>query len=167
MTRNVPVEYANFDIDADGFIYTVTEAANTTTDAVKKLNPAGYNIWDNAVGDEYSFGDVASEYDSTTNKTYKCRLTDICVSDNGTINVLDSVIFFASSVQRTPLPIRQEASLDQTLSRQEATRSISLTEQRTISQFILKQLSVMSFTEQSSSMTRVDTQTQELTGKKL
>ena len=86
MTRNVPVEYANFDIDADGFIYTVTEAANTTTDAVKKLNPAGYNIWDNAVGDEYSFGDVASEYDSTTNKTYKCRLTDICVSDNGTIN---------------------------------------------------------------------------------
>ena len=77
MTRNVPVEYANFDIDADGFIYTVTEAANTTTDAVKKLNPAGYNIWDNAVGDEYSFGDVASEYDSTTNKTYKCRLTDI------------------------------------------------------------------------------------------
>ena len=89
MTRNVPVEYANFDIDADGFIYTVTEAANTTTDAVKKLNPAGYNIWDNAVGDEYSFGDVASEYDSTTNKTYKCRLTDICVSDNGTINVLD------------------------------------------------------------------------------
>ena len=89
MTRNVPVEYANFDIDADGFIYTVTEAANTTTDAVKKLNPAGYNIWDNAVGDEYSFGDVASEYDSTTNKTYKCRLTDICVSNNGTINVLD------------------------------------------------------------------------------
>ena len=78
MTRNVPVEYANFDIDADGFIYTVTEAANTTTDAVKKLNPAGYNIWDNAVGDEYSFGDVASEYDSTTNKT--CLLyTSRCV----------------------------------------------------------------------------------------
>ncbi len=89
MTRNVPVEYANFDIDEDGFIYTVTEAANATTDAVKKLNPAGYNIWDNAVGDEYSFGDVASEYDATTNTTYKCRLTDIVVSDNGTINILD------------------------------------------------------------------------------
>lgn len=81
--------------------------------------------------------------------------------------MISSVIFFASLVQRTPLPIRQEASLDQTLSKQEATRSISLTEQRTISQFILKQLSVMSFTEQFSSMTRVDTQTQELTGKKL
>ena len=40
MARNVPVEYANFDIDADGFIYTVTEVS-TSTDAVKKLNPSG------------------------------------------------------------------------------------------------------------------------------
>lgn len=89
MTRNVPVEYANFDIDEDGFIYTVTEAANTTTDAVKKLNPAGYNIWDNSAGDEYKFGDIASEYDATTNSSYTTRLTDIVVSDNGILNVLD------------------------------------------------------------------------------
>lgn len=89
MTRNVPVEYANFDIDEDGFIYTVTEAANTTTDAVKKLNPAGYNIWDNSAGNEYTFGDVAGEYDATTNSSYSTRLTDIVVSDNGIINVLD------------------------------------------------------------------------------
>lgn len=89
MTRNVPVEYANFDIDEDGFIYTVTEAANTTTDAVKKLNPAGYNIWDNNAGNEYKFGDIASEYDATTNSSYTTRLTDICISNNGLINVLD------------------------------------------------------------------------------
>lgn len=89
MARNVPVEYANFDIDEDGFIYTVTEAANTTTDAVKKLNPAGYNIWDNETGDEYKFGDIASEYDETQNQTYSTRLTDIVVSNNGIINVLD------------------------------------------------------------------------------
>ena len=89
MTRNVPVEYANFDIDEGGFIYTVTEAANTTTDAVKKLNPAGYNIWDNSAGNEYKFGDMASEYDPTQNQTYSTRLTDICVADNGLINVLD------------------------------------------------------------------------------
>ena len=89
MTRNVPVEYANFDIDEDGFIYTVTEAANATTDAVKKLNPAGYNIWDNAAGDEFHFGDIASEYDATTNQTYATRLTDIVVGNNGLINVLD------------------------------------------------------------------------------
>lgn len=89
MTRNVPVEYANFDIDEDGFIYTVTEAANTTTDAVKKLNPAGYNIWNNEAGQEYKFGDYAGEYDATTNSSYSTRLTDICVSNNGIINVLD------------------------------------------------------------------------------
>ena len=89
MTRNVPVEYANFDIDEDGFIYTVTEAANATTDAVKKLNPAGYNIWDNNAGNEYKFGDIASEYDATTNTSYSTRLTDICIAKNGLINVLD------------------------------------------------------------------------------
>ena len=61
MTRNVPVEYANFDIDDGGFIYTVTEAANATTDAVKKLNPAGYNIWNNAKGNSVSIsGGVVS-----------------------------------------------------------------------------------------------------------
>lgn len=89
MTRNVPVEYANFDIDEGGFIYTVTEAANTTTDAVKKLNPAGYNIWDNASGNEYKFGDMQSEWDPTTNSSHTTRLTDICVGNNGLINVLD------------------------------------------------------------------------------
>ena len=89
MKRNVPVEYANFDIDEGGFIYTVTEAANATTDAVKKLNPAGYNVWNNSTGDTYIFGDMASEYDATQNQTYSTRLTDICISDNGLINVLD------------------------------------------------------------------------------
>lgn len=89
MKRNVPVEYKNFDIDEDGFIYTVTEAANATTDAVKKLNPAGYNIWNNAAGNHYWFGDIASEYDSMANLSYSTRLTDICIGANGLINVLD------------------------------------------------------------------------------
>lgn len=90
MKRNVPVEYANFDIDQDGFIYTVTEVS-TSTDAVKKLNPAGYNIWDNAVGDEYDFGDITDGpmYDPVANTTHTTRLTDIVIGNNGLINVLD------------------------------------------------------------------------------
>ena len=89
MTRNVPVEYANFDIDNEGFIYTVTEVS-TDTDAVKKINPAGYNIWDNVVGDEYNFGDhTDAVWDMATKKTYATKLTDIAVSDEGLINVLD------------------------------------------------------------------------------
>ena len=89
MARNVPVEYANFDIDADGFIYTVTEVS-TSTDAVKKLNPAGYNIWDNDVGNKYNFGDIAeAQWDATTNSKHSTRLTDIVIGNNGLINVLD------------------------------------------------------------------------------
>ena len=90
MSRNVPSEFANFDIDDDGFIYTVTEIASEGgTDAVKKLNPAGYNIWDNEAGDEYEFGDVQSTQNLDTKQTLQTKLTDIVVSNNGLISVLD------------------------------------------------------------------------------
>lgn len=88
MTRNVPVEYANFDIDSEGFIYTVTEAANASTDAVKKLNPAGENIWDTATGNEYSFGDL-TELANVDTSDFTSRLTDIAIADDGIINLLD------------------------------------------------------------------------------
>ena len=89
MERSVPTEFANFDLDADGFIYTVTEIS-TDTDAVKKLNPAGYNIWDNEVGDEYTFGDKQVDSQNLVSNFYfQSKLTDIVVSDNGMINILD------------------------------------------------------------------------------
>ncbi|MBR4554817.1 MAG: hypothetical protein IKO27_04405 [Ruminococcus sp.] len=89
MSRNVPIEYANFDIDNDGFIYTVTEV-DTDTDAVKKLNPAGYNIWNNAKGNEYKFGDLTGgQWDPLTKKQHVTRLTDLDISDTGLINVMD------------------------------------------------------------------------------
>lgn len=85
---STPVEYANFDIDNEGFIYTVTEVADVSTDAVKKLNPAGYNILEattNAAN--MTFGDQQSITYSGT--TYATRLTDVAVGDNGIINILD------------------------------------------------------------------------------
>lgn len=89
MQRNVPIEYANFDIDNDGFIFTVTEV-DTDTDSVKKLNPAGYNIWNNAKGNNYKFGDLtSSQYDPLTKKSHTTRLTDIDISDDNFINVMD------------------------------------------------------------------------------
>lgn len=88
MTRNVPVEYANFDIDNEGFIYTVTEAANASTDAVKKLNPAGENIWNTATGNEYTFGDLP-DLATVDTSDFTSRLTDIVISDDGIINLLD------------------------------------------------------------------------------
>lgn len=91
MKSAAPTEYKNFDIDAEGFIYTCTEAANATMDAVKKLNAAGYNIWNNEAGNEYHFGDIisGSTYDAATNTNYSTRLTDIDIDENGFINILD------------------------------------------------------------------------------
>lgn len=90
MQSAAPVEYKNFDIDEEGFIYTVTEASNVTTDAVKKLNAAGYNIWNNDAGNTYIFGDAgANTYDAATNTSYTTRLTDIDIDSDGFINILD------------------------------------------------------------------------------
>ena len=86
LTKSTPVEYANFDIDDEGFIYTVTEVANASTDAVKRMNPAGYNILEKTA-DNNEFGDqVSVTYNGTT---YATRLTDIAVSDDHFINILD------------------------------------------------------------------------------
>ncbi len=86
LTKSTPVEYANFDIDDEGFIWTVTEVANTTTDAVKKMNPAGYNILE-LTADNNQFGDqVSVTYNGTT---YATRLTDIAISDDKFVNILD------------------------------------------------------------------------------
>lgn len=88
LTISAPVEYANFDIDEEGFIFTVTEVANVSTDAVKKLNPAGNNILEmttNAA--DISFGD--QERVTYAGTTYATRLTDVTIGDNGLINILD------------------------------------------------------------------------------
>ena len=88
LTNITPVEYANFDVDDEGFIYTVTEVADATTDAVKKMNPAGYNILESTTNAaNMTFGDQQSITYSGT--TYATRLTDISVGDNGIINILD------------------------------------------------------------------------------
>ncbi len=88
LTNITPVEYANFDIDDEGFIYTVTEVADVTTDAVKKMNPAGYNILETTTNAaNMTFGDQQSITYSGT--TYATRLTDITVGDNVIINILD------------------------------------------------------------------------------
>lgn len=89
MQRSVPVEYANFDMDSEGFIYTVTEIM-TDTDAVKKINPAGYNIWEAMTDDDLVFGDHLEKVSNLATKTtISTKLTDIAVADDGLINVLD------------------------------------------------------------------------------
>lgn len=76
MQNFIPVEFANFDIDDEGFIYTVTAYSENPEmdEMIRKLNPMGENVlsklssrtWgDNKVGTEYktSFSDIAVDKD--------------------------------------------------------------------------------------------------------
>ncbi len=87
MRRNVPVEIANFDIDYDNFIYTVTESKSVDTDILKKLNSAGTNIFTNLGYSDYTFGDYLTKYYRGT--TYSSQITDVDIGINGTINLLE------------------------------------------------------------------------------
>ena len=87
MRRSVPVEISNFDIDSDNFIYTVTESKSADTDILKKLNSAGTNIYTNLGYSDYTFGDELTKY--YRGQTYSSQITDIDVSADGTINLLD------------------------------------------------------------------------------
>lgn len=86
-TKSTAAGFSNFDIDDEGFIYTCTESISQDVDKVKKLNPAGYNIFNNNAGNEYHFGDYESPY--YRNNTYATMLTDIDITDDKLICVLD------------------------------------------------------------------------------
>lgn len=81
-SRNIPTGITNFDMDSD-FIFTCT---SSRTDAVKKLNSAGDNIFS---GKELTFGDYTPMYDTSQNRLMSSEIIDIDVSDDGYINCLD------------------------------------------------------------------------------
>lgn len=83
----VPMEFDNFDIDDEGFIYTVTGSKSATTDIFKKMNPAGENILINLGYSDYTYGNMASYY--YKNQTYGSQITDVDVDEYGTIRLLD------------------------------------------------------------------------------
>lgn len=85
--QNVPMEFSNFDIDNEGFIYTVTETKSATTDVFKKLNPAGENVFIKLGYSDLIFGDMATYY--YRNTTYGSQINDVDVDENGIIRLLD------------------------------------------------------------------------------
>ena len=80
MANFIPVEFANFDVDSEGFIYTVTAYADDPRDfdMIRKLNPLGDNILTNLYR---SWGD-----DGNHTTTY----CDVVVDGGGFIYALDS-----------------------------------------------------------------------------
>lgn len=87
VANTTPVGFSNFDIDDEGFIYTVTESTEIKTDVVKKLNPKGVNILDSLGLEDTTWGDEPPLYYSIYSK--QSSLIDIDIGDNGEINILD------------------------------------------------------------------------------
>lgn len=87
--KAAPVEFSNFDIDEDGFVYTVTRAssAEKTTDILKKLNPGGKNIFRDMGYSSYNYGNIYNRYFG--GKNYFSRIIDVDIGDNGIINLID------------------------------------------------------------------------------
>lgn len=92
IARYVPEQFANFDIDDNGFVYTCTAITETSKDQIKKLSPLGVNILQtaNRVTAEYEkrFGDLQIIVNGSS--TLQSSFTDISVDDKGFINALDT-----------------------------------------------------------------------------
>lgn len=84
--RAVAIEIANCDIDDQGFIYTVTSSKNADKDILKKLNPAGENIYLNMGFDNLLFGDMPLYYNGTS---YASTIDDVDVDQDGNVFLLD------------------------------------------------------------------------------
>lgn len=87
MQNFIPVEFTNFDIDHEGFIYTVTAYSDSpaSDEMIKKLNPLGNNIY---TGEWMTFGDMPEVTGSDV--VYKTSYTDIAVDEDGFAFALDA-----------------------------------------------------------------------------
>lgn len=85
--RSTAVGFDNFDIDDEGFIYTVSESSDVKTDILKKVNPEGTNILATLGADDMSFGDINPAYWSIYTK--QSSIVDVDIGPNGEINLLD------------------------------------------------------------------------------
>ena len=82
-TKSVPPPFTNFDFDSSGFIFTCMASNTQTADRVKKLNPAGNNLFAGYSG----FGDFETEASGYGNT--KSAIVDIDIAPDGSINCLD------------------------------------------------------------------------------
>ncbi|MCL1865941.1 MAG: hypothetical protein FWF82_00865 [Oscillospiraceae bacterium] len=86
-TRPVPVQFSNFTIDSDQFIYTVTATRRSTLDIVTKLDPSGRNVFAQQGYDNFTWGDFNEPY--IYGKQYSSVMIDISVDHNGNIYLFD------------------------------------------------------------------------------
>ena len=85
----IPVEFTNFAIDSENFIYTCTEFSGSNFNMVRKINPMGINIMEAKANRSFQrgFGDLQPVYHNRN--LISTRFQDISVSPQGHISVLD------------------------------------------------------------------------------
>lgn len=79
----VPVEYTNFDVDKDGFIFSCTATGTENINQIRKLNPLSNNILKSR-----QYGDL--EYNYYKGTAYITAFVDVTVNETGFVYGLDS-----------------------------------------------------------------------------
>lgn len=84
MQNFIPVEFSNFDIDSEGFIYTVTSYSENpqNDEMIRKLNPMGENVLSKLSSRTWGDNKVSGEF--------KTSFIDIAVDASGFSYALDS-----------------------------------------------------------------------------
>ena len=94
--KKLPFQFSDFDIDPDGFFYTVSNDKDKKTGQVRKLNLPGNDILtyndgkNNISSTEYNFGETDTYFDKT-GREYNQNFCSITVDKDGYIFTLDSV----------------------------------------------------------------------------
>ena len=88
MVKYTPVEFTNFTIDKENFIYTCTNVLDVN-EKIKKLNASGVNIFSGKIINSFQqgFGDVNPPY--VDGATAHSRFVDVAVADDGSFFGLD------------------------------------------------------------------------------
>jgi tetratricopeptide (TPR) repeat protein len=85
----IPVEFTNFTIDAENFIYSCTNYSNSNFNMIRKINPMGINILETKANKSYQggFGDLGVVYFNA--QPVATRMQDVSISPQGHITALD------------------------------------------------------------------------------
>lgn len=90
LQRNVPISFAQFDIDSKNFLYTIRSGTGTESGQVRRVNPNGVNVLLDGSGSVAMYGDLETWFNTKTNQTVSTVFTDVTVDEEGFFTLLDA-----------------------------------------------------------------------------
>lgn len=90
LQRNVPISFAQFDIDSRNFLYTVRSGTGTESGQVRRVNPNGVNVLLDESGKTATYGDLETWFDTKTNQNVSTAFADVTVDEGGFFTLLDA-----------------------------------------------------------------------------